>query len=154
MIWSTEDKEAPENSYGGTPFHRAIRVIGVVVVAGVLVACVEEPPPPDTPTPTTPPVVTATPEVTPTTVSVVAPAELVTFRHKTGVFSISQPEDWEVIDESTDQRLSVRFIPPPGFGSRVTLDVTNEGVLTAEQLHQQAEGFVAPYVSATNPSAC
>src|SRR5262245_21693601 len=58
------------------------------LAALLLAACVEEPPSP-TPTATNPPPdASATPDATATSISVVAPAELLTYRHKTGVFSI------------------------------------------------------------------
>jgi len=110
----------------------------------MLAACVEETPTPDpfqatqTPSPAPP-----TAAITPTAVHVIAPLNFITFRHKSGVFSISQPQDWEVIDSSTDQRLMVRFVPPPGFGSRVTVEVTNEGVLDQAQIHNKAESIIA-----------
>ena len=137
MIRSTQDTQKDNST---APLLRVVLVIGItLLVAG----CVEVPPPEDTPTPTTTPEVTVATETTPTMAAVVAPLDLVTYRHKTGVFSISQPADWEVIDSSTDRQLSVRFIPPPGFGSRVMLEVTNEGVLDQDQLHQKAESFIA-----------
>ncbi len=118
--------------------------LAACAVGLALAACVEETPAPEDATPTrTPAPASSTVPVTPTAVSVIAPIEFVTFRHKSGVFSISQPKDWEIVDESTDQKLLVRFIPPPGFGSRVTVEVTNEGVLTPEQIHNKAESVIA-----------
>jgi len=120
------------------------RALAATLIALALAACVDESATPDDvlATPTLM-LATPTPAMTPTTVKVFTPLNFVAYRHKSGVFSVSQPDDWEVIDSSTDQRLSVRFVPPPGFGSRVIVEATNEGVLAQDQIHNKAESYIA-----------
>jgi hypothetical protein len=66
----------------------------------------------------------------------------VPYRHRSGVFSIAIPDDWEVIDASTDRRLDVRFIPPAGYGSRLSVDITNEGTIAAEDFQALIESYI------------
>jgi hypothetical protein len=66
----------------------------------------------------------------------------VTYRHPSGVFMISLPDDWETLDDSNERRLLTRLIPPIGFGSRVTVDITNEGLLSAEEMRNLAESYI------------
>lgn len=117
-----------------------------------LAACGPEPTviPRPTPTPTLAtaptsslPTATAdfvTPNATP------APNELlrvyVPYRNRTGVFSLSHPDDWEVIDQSNERQLLVRFLPPIGFGSRITVDVTNQGPVAPEDLDPIIESYI------------
>ncbi len=63
-------------------------------------------------------------------------------RHESGVFSLSIPAGWEEMDHSTDQRLLVSYVPPVGYGSRVTVDVTNEGPLPPAEVRALAESYV------------
>lgn len=83
-----------------------------------------EPPPQPTPTPTE------------------APREFRTSQGPSGVFSLSIPAGWEQFDESSERRLRVRYLPPAGYGSRVTVEVTNEGPLTPEQVAELAASTV------------
>ena len=125
------------------------------LIALLLSACVDEPTPTITPTFVPPSVTplpeTSTPAPTPTVPFPTGqPLTLVTYRHRSGVFTIPRPADWDVVDDSTDQRLLVRFIPPVGFGSRLTVDVTSPGPLTVDQMHGEAESYIARnYVSNT-----
>ncbi|NDJ51943.1 MAG: hypothetical protein GYB68_02520 [Chloroflexi bacterium] len=70
------------------------------------------------------------------------PRDYITFNHPTEVFNINIPLDWESIDESSDQRLLVRFIPPQGFASRVAIEVTNEGNLPADEVEILADSYL------------
>jgi hypothetical protein len=82
------------------------------------------------------------PTLVPSEVPTEATHLFVGFQHPTGVFSISLPDDWEVRDKSTEQRLLVEFLPPIGYGSRVTADITNEGLLNPEEVRALAEGYL------------
>lgn len=116
----------------------------------MLAGCTQEPPPtvfvPVTPAQTiivleptiTPIPPTPLPTVQPTNVPLFVSA----FRHRTGVFGINTLEQWEMLDESNEQRILVRLLPPMGYGSRMTIDITNEGPLTPEQVTQLAESYV------------
>ncbi|MBN1121664.1 MAG: hypothetical protein JXJ17_11350 [Anaerolineae bacterium] len=64
------------------------------------------------------------------------------YSHPSGVFSLSIPVDWQVLDTSSDLRLLTSCIPPVGYGSRVTVDVTNEGPLPPENVRALAESYV------------
>jgi hypothetical protein len=64
------------------------------------------------------------------------------YSHPTGVFSLSIPVDWQVLDMSGELRLAVSCIPPIGYGSRVGVDVTNEGPLPPENVRALAESYV------------
>ncbi len=70
------------------------------------------------------------------------PREFRAIRHASGVFSLAVPVDWEALDRSSEQRLLVHYIPPIGYGSRVTVDVTNEGPLAPDQVRGLAESYV------------
>lgn len=94
-----------------------------------------------TPGPTSPPATpTSTPAPTPLPTEV--SREFRTYRHVSGVFEVTIPQEWEVLDSSTDQRLLVRCVPPIGYASRVTVDITNEGPLTPEQVSNLAESYI------------
>jgi hypothetical protein len=64
------------------------------------------------------------------------------YSHPAGVFTLSMPVDWQILDTSSDLRLLVSCIPPIGYGSRVTVDVTNEGPLPPENVRVLAESYV------------
>lgn len=101
----------------------------------------------DGPTSTLEPTIEPTLTPTPT----VVPIAFTQFRHKTGVFGLSIPEGWEALDNSTDQRLLVRFIPSPGFGSRVTVEATNTGILTPDQFQERLNSYIdASYAGSTS----
>lgn len=130
-------------------FNRLSRLLVLVMLAGAMLeACSPEPtvPPPAGPATDTPvPLPTATPPpptALPTAVPVEVPRTFVTYRHPSGVFMISLPDDWETLDDSNDRRLLTRLIPPIGFGSRVTIDITNEGPLSAEEVRNLAESYI------------
>ncbi len=132
------------------PLHsRFLRSLGLLLLAGIaLGACSPEPtvpPPAVSATVTAIPLPTATPPP-PTPAPTPVPAEVlrtfVTYRHPTGVFMISLPDDWETLDDSNERRLLTRLIPPIGFGSRVTVDITNEGLLSAEEVRNLAESYI------------
>lgn len=118
------------------------RLIALAVI--LLAGCAAEPtvlPPDAFATPTTqslPTVVqpTAEPLPTPTLVPTEVPRSFVVYRQRTGVVSLTLPEGWEALDDSTDQRIRVRVLPPVGYGSRVTVEVVNEGP-------QQPDGVAA-----------
>src|SRR5262245_11026828 len=105
-------------------------IVGVIVCIALVSGCAPDPgsltPTLDAATPTLEP--TVAPSLTPT--PTIIPIAFTQFRHKSGVFGLSIPEGWEMLDSSTEQRLQIRFIPPPGFGSRVTVEATNTGILT------------------------
>ena len=89
---------------------------------------------------------TAPPSETPTGGPTPSPAGAVlnlrSARHESGVFSLSVPAGWEEMDHSADQRLLVSYVPPVGYGSRVTVDVTNEGPLPPTEVRALAESYV------------
>lgn len=100
------------------------------------------------------PVRTATPVVTPSEVPSPTPSPIATpqptepsrvfaeYQHPSGVFSLVHPQDWEVIDGSTTRQILVRFIPPAGFGSRMSVEVTYEGPLTPEEVGARVESYI------------
>jgi hypothetical protein len=90
------------------------------------------------PTATLPP----TPTAAPTPVPTEAARTFVSYTHPSGVFALNLPDDWEVLDESSEQRLLVRLLPPVGYGSRVTVDITNEGALPPQEVSALAESYV------------
>lgn len=67
---------------------------------------------------------------------------MLAYRHPSRVFALNVPEQWNVIDESTPQRIVVNLIPPAGYGSRVTIDVTNEGTLMPADVRELAESYI------------
>lgn len=79
---------------------------------------------------------------TPSPVPADVQREFATYRDRSGVFAIAYPSDWEIVDASTDRRLLVRFDPPLGYGSRVTVDVTNEGQLSPQQVLERLQSYV------------
>jgi hypothetical protein len=88
---------------------------------------------------------TLEPSATPapaTSVPTEVPRDYRIYQHVSGVFGLTIPIDWEALDASTDQRLLVRYIPPVGYGSRVTVDVTNEGPLPPYEVQALAESYV------------
>src|SRR5262245_55286093 len=80
--------------------------------------------------PVLPTVTTVALTAAPTSLPTPVPLFVSAYRHRSGVFAINQPEQWEVLDSSTPLRLFVRMLPPMGYGSRITINVTNEGPLT------------------------
>ena len=77
-----------------------------------------------------------------TAVPTEVPRDYRIYQHVSGVFGMTIPVDWEALDASTDQRLLVRYIPPVGYGSRVTVDITNEGPLPPYEVQALAESYV------------
>ena len=65
-----------------------------------------------------------------------------TIQHFSGVYRLIIPADWEAVDSSSAQRLLVHYIPPRGYGSRVAVDVTNEGPLAPEDVRTLATSYV------------
>ena len=55
-------------------------------------------------------------------------------QHATGLGSVRRI--------STNQRLLVRFLPPQGYGSRVTIDITNEGPLNLDAQRALTESYI------------
>jgi len=95
-------------------------------------------------TPTAPALLTATP-LPPTPLPVIPTETVLTmfhYAHLSRVFAVNLPEGWEVLDDSTAHRLLVRLLPPIGYGSRVTIDVSNEGPLTPEEVRQLAASYI------------
>jgi hypothetical protein len=80
--------------------------------------------------------------LTPTARPTEALRSFIDYRHPSGVFGIALPDDWQIIDDSTGRLLLVRLIPPIGFGSRVTVEVRNEGTLTPEEVRALAESYI------------
>lgn len=99
--------------------------------------------------PPTPIIVTATP-LPPTPAPVVEQPQVTftAYRHRSGVFNISVPDRWEVIDDSTTLRLLVRLIPPQGYGSRALVDATNEGLLAPDAILARANQYIAEHYPA------
>jgi hypothetical protein len=121
---------------------KAVLILGIVAALG---GCEPEPLVPQndagSPITGTPPTPTlALP--TPTAVATEAPREFATYRHRSGVFAIGYPSDWEPVDESTDRHLQVRFDAPLGFGSRFTVDVSNEGQLSPDEVVERLQSFI------------
>jgi len=88
---------------------------------------------------------TLAPSTTPapaTSIPTEVPRDYRIYQHVSGVFGMTIPSDWEALDASNDQRLLVRYIPPVGYGSRVTVDVTNEGPLPPYEVQALAESYV------------
>jgi hypothetical protein len=117
-------------------------VAGLVILLLLISGCAPDPgalsPTLDAPTSTLEPTAAPSPTPTPT----IIPIAFTQFRHRSGVFGLSIPEGWETLDSSTEQRLQVRFIPPPGFGSRVTVEATNTGILTPDQLQERVNSYI------------
>jgi hypothetical protein len=94
---------------------------------------------------TAPALLTATPPP-PTAVPSPAPTgtvlTMLAYGHSSRVFALNLPEGWEVLDDSNEQRIVVRLLPPLGYGSRATVEVTNEGPLTPEEVRQLAESYL------------
>ena len=91
-----------------------------------------------TETPAPAPARTAAPAPTPT-----EPArEFRPADHSSGVFGLSLPAGWETVDESIGERLLVRYLPPPGYGSRIRVEVTHEGPQTPGQVGALVERYV------------
>jgi hypothetical protein len=122
----------------------------LALLGALLAACGSEPTPapPEAfitptveqlPTPTVEPTVTATP--LPTEV----PRDFTAYTHPTGVFTITLPQGWETLDASTNQRLRTRLLPPPGYGSRATVEVTNEGELGPDDIRAEFEQALRLY---------
>lgn len=82
------------------------------------------------------------PTIAPTMPPTQVPLFVSAYRHRTGVFAINLPERWEAIDNSNDQRVLTRLVPPMGYGSRVIVDITNEGPLTPDEVRSAAESYV------------
>ncbi len=95
-----------------------------------------------TPAPVLPTATPLPPTLAPTPPPTPLPLDVTAYWHPSGVFAMNLPDRWEVLDESTDQRLLVRLLPPPGYGSRVTVDITHEGPLTAQQTRELAESYI------------
>jgi hypothetical protein len=95
---------------------------------------------------TAPPTAQTTPVLTSSEMPPPLPTEVArdfrAYQHASGVFGLAIPTDWEVLDGSDTQRLAVRFIPPVGYGSRVGVEVTNEGPLPPPQVAALAESYV------------
>lgn len=83
---------------------------------------------------------TVTPRPTATLTPV--PVDYKVYTHRTGVFNIAYPSTWEVLDSSTDTQLNIRLLPPAGFGSRVTVEITNAGDQAAENTPGRAESYI------------
>lgn len=76
-----------------------------------------------------------------------APRSYIGYQHSTGVFALNIPDDWEVIDDSSAQRLILHFVPPAGYGSRVQVDLRYTGPITAEQISALIDESLAPLLS-------
>jgi len=96
------------------------------------------------PTATQPPAATAPPTPVPTE----ATRTFASYTHPSGVFTLNLPDDWEALDESSDQRLLVRLLPPVGYGSRVTVDITNEGPLPPQEISALADSYIRLHYAA------
>lgn len=79
---------------------------------------------------------------TPSPVPADVEREFATYRDRSSVFAIAYPSDWEIVDGSTDRRLLVRFDPPLGYGSQVTVDVTNEGQIAPQQVLERLQSYL------------
>ncbi|MBN1313777.1 MAG: hypothetical protein JXB30_20410 [Anaerolineae bacterium] len=80
--------------------------------------------------------------VTPTPAPTEMEREFATYRHRSGVFAVAYPSDWEVIDNSTDRHILVRFDSPVGFGSRFMVDIENEGELSQQEVLDRLHSFI------------
>lgn len=104
---------------------------------------------PDIPLPTTEP--TAVPSPTATSVPDLPPTEaprtFMPYHHPSGVFSISRPDDWELLDDSSEQRLTLRLIPPVGFGSRAIVEITNQGQIDTAEVDALVESYIHLFYS-------
>ncbi|MBN1427442.1 MAG: hypothetical protein JXB07_03595 [Anaerolineae bacterium] len=74
--------------------------------------------------------------------------EFATYRHRSGVFAIAYPSDWEAIDNSTDRHILVRFDSPVGFGSRFIVDIENTGELSSQAVLDRLQSFIQMNYSA------
>jgi hypothetical protein len=123
-----------------------------MVAVWVLAACEQQTPPTvivpvqtqngDQAIPVLPTVTSLAPTLAPTSLPTPVPLFVSAYRHRSGVFAINQPEQWEVLDNSTPQRLFVRMLPPMGYGSRITIELVNEGPLTPDGVRQLAESYI------------
>lgn len=124
----------------------SLKVLSVLAAAIALAGCEPEPtvaPPGAIGTQSAAILPTVTPiQPTPSPTATEIPREFISYYHRSGVFAIAYPSDWEAVDGSTDQRLLVRFDPPIGFGSRVTIDITNDGQLTPPQVLDRLESYI------------
>ncbi len=119
-------------------------ILIVLTVLG-MAACSSETPTVAPGLPTTPlgsPQISSPTPLEPTASPTPVARQFISYRHSTGVFSISLPDNWDVLDDSTEQRLLVKFIPPAGYGSRVTIEITNEGEFLPENLHALIESYI------------
>jgi hypothetical protein len=78
----------------------------------------------------------------PTPVPTQAAREMRLYEHRSGVFDLSLPAGWLPVDQSNGTRLLVAFVPPAGYGSRVTVDVTNEGPLAPDAVQMLAGSYI------------
>ena len=128
-----------------------MRTLFTVLLAGLfLAACGSEPTPAppesfvtptleERPTSTAEPTPTVTPQPTP------VPRDFRSYTHPTDVFTMALPQDWEPLDASTEQLLRTRLLPPPGYGSRVTVEVSNEGELEPDAVRGEFEQALRLY---------
>lgn len=127
--------------------------LGALITALALAACSAPAPGAVGPTQTpTQAAGTASPAPTPTRTSTPTPAPTATptepardfhaVGHPSGVFSLNIPQGWEPLDSSTERRLQVRYLPPAGYGSRISVQVTDEGPRSPEEVRALAESFI------------
>lgn len=115
-------------------------IIVIIVIAIATVAAIgitggydEEPTPTPTPTPTPMPTLTPTPTPTPTLTSTptptpTSPAGYLTYTDKANGFSISYPEDWDIVQDWMSTHVSFRDSVLYGIFAS-TIDVVSEDLL-------------------------
>lgn len=124
------------------------RLLFGAILLIALSGCQAEVLPTPAPTDEAPPLLEETPAdeapFTEVAQEVPAPArEMALYVHPSGVFYLNVPAGWEIFDDSGPLQITLRFIPPPGYGSRMGLTVTNEGPLTPDGQRALADQRIA-----------
>lgn len=128
-------------------------IIVIIVIAIATVAAIgitggydEEPTPTPTPTPTPMPTLTPTPTPTPTLTSTptptpTSPAGYLTYTDKANGFSISYPEDWDIVQDWMSTHVSFRDSVLYGIFAS-TIDVVSEDLpysMSIQAFHDAAK---------------
>ncbi len=128
---------------------KSLRLILLAMLAVFLLSACGSASPTDPAALTLAPATTATADLTLTPLpeglptSAIPARELRLYSHASGVFYLSIPEGWEIVDESDVLTLRLRFIPPPGYGSRMSLTITNVGPLVPDAQRALADSRIA-----------
>ncbi len=92
---------------------------------------------------------TAMPQVNPAGQPTESPRTFIGYQHSSRVFSLLIPDDWQAVEQSTGQKLRVLFVPPPGYGSRVTVETHNVGTAAEVEVRPLTEAYLDELTSHT-----